>query len=89
MARRPLDDSEADFIALLTDLDERLNALRTRLPARELAHFDKRAEAAARSINRSMALTLNFLHNADTLITPPRPRGGNVVTLRPRPRRRR
>jgi hypothetical protein len=84
--RRPIEDTEADFMALLTDLDERMNALRGRVTPAQLREFDRRAEVAAKAINRAMITTFSFIQRADPVLAP-RPRGGNVITLRPHSRR--
>ena len=84
MPRRSIDDTESDFIALLTDLDERMNALRSRVSPTQLKAFDRRAEVAAKAINRAMLLTYGFIQRVDPLLAP---RPSNVLTLRPRPRR--
>lgn len=88
MPRRPIEDTEADFIAVLTDLDERMKALRTRVSPSQLQAFDRRAEVAANAINRAMITTFTFIQRADPVLAS-RPRGGNVITLRPPPRRTR
>lgn len=75
-------------MAILTDLDERMKALRGRVTPAELRTFDRRAEVAANAINRAMVTTFSFIQRADPVLAP-RPRGGNVITLRPHPRRNR
>ena len=86
MPRRPIDDTETDFMAIIADIDSRMHALSTRVGRVELEKFDRRATVAANALNRAMTLTFDFCQKADARLTP-RPRPSNVITLRPRARK--